>query len=140
MNDNEALLGKADALLLRLQSSENVEFPVLTEIVELSGLSRRLHKPPPPPPQSNSVNDVDVDVEELCQRLRVQIGQSLEGAVKHWTDEIFLTKLRQEIELILQLSLERALQQSREAMLLHIDEALAGAINTEIRTRLRPPI
>ena len=39
MNDNEALLGKADALLLRLQSSENVEFPVLTEIVELSGRS-----------------------------------------------------------------------------------------------------
>lgn len=138
MNDNEALLGKADALLLRLQSSANVEFPVLTEIVELSGLSGRLQKPPPPPPQSNSVNDVDV--EELCQRLRVQIGQSLEGAVKHWTDEIFLTKLRQEIELVLQLSLERALQQSREAMLLHIEEALAGAIDTEIRTRLRPPI
>lgn len=138
MNDNEALLGKADALLLRLQSSANVEFPVLTEIVELSGLSGRLQKPPPPPPQSNSVNDVDV--EELCQRLRVQIGQSLEKAVKHWTDEIFLTKLRQEIELVLQLSLERALQQSREAMLLHIEEALAGAIDTEIRTRLRPPI
>ena len=138
MNDNEALLGKADALLLRLQSSANVEFPVLTEIVELSGLSGRLQKPPPPPPQSNSVNDVDV--EELCQRLRVQIGQSLEKAVKPWTDEIFLTKLRQEIELVLQLSLERALQQSREAMLLHIEEALAGAIDTEIRTRLRPPI
>jgi hypothetical protein len=138
MNDNEVLLGKADALLLRLQSSANVEFPVLTEIVELSGLSGRLHKPPPPTPQSNTVNDVDV--EELCQRLRIQIGQSLESAVKQWTDEIFLTRLRQEIESILQLSLERALHQSREAMLLRIEKALAGAIDMEIRTRLRPPI
>ena len=138
MNDSEALLGKADALLLRLRSSANVEFPVLTEIVELSGLSGRLHKPPPPPPQSNSVNDVDV--EELCKRLRIQIGQTLENAVKQWADEIFLKNLRQEIELTMQLSLERALQQSREAMFLHIEEAVAGAIDTEIRTRLRPPI
>jgi hypothetical protein len=138
MNDNESLLGKADALLIRLRSSANVEFPVLTEIVELSGLSGRTQNPPPSPSQSNSLDDVEL--EELRQRLRIQISQSLENAVKQWTDEIFLTNLRQEIESVLQLSLERALEQSRKAMLLRIEEALAAAIDTEIRTRLRPPI
>jgi len=131
MSDSEALLGKADALLLRLRSSPTTEFPVLTEVVDLTHLSRDQTEPSPTPLFSTPGNGIDID--DLCQHLRRHLTESLERAVMQWTDDSFIAKLRQEIEPILQLSLERAMEDSRAEVLLRIRDTLARAIDTEVR-------
>lgn len=134
MSDSEALLSKADALLFRLKSSAQEEFPVLTEIVDLSGTVDSGLDPSSKPQQLSPFNDVDVD--NLCRQLRVQLTQTLDLSIRKWADEILLKKLEQEVKLALQHSLERAMDDARGEILLSIGEALSKAIDTEIRARL----
>lgn len=136
MNDSEELLGKADALLQRLRPSADAEFPILTEVVELSALNGSAKGPNSTIQQVTLANEVDI--EELCQRLRIQLTLLLEPAVKRWANEVLLTKLRQEIDLALQPSLERAVEKAKDEMLPLLENALEEAIESEINTRLRP--
>ncbi len=136
MSDRDALLDKADELLFRLRSSTDAEFPVLTEIVEISTVSGRHQDPLPTPPQSSQLNEYEV--EELREGLRAQLSQSLEIAVRQWTDQILFSELQKEIDLALKLSLERAIEESREEMLLHIRETLEDVIDRKINTLLLP--
>lgn len=134
MNDSEVLLDKADALLLRLRSSTEMEFPVLTEIVELSSPSGSHRKLSPTPKHSNPLSDVEVN--ELCQSLRAQLIQSLERTLEQRTDEALLGRLRQECELALEIRLKCLMEDVRKEILLDIEKTLEELIETEVHTRL----
>lgn len=136
MNDRDVLLGKADELLLRLRSSSDAEFPVLTEIVEASTVSGRYQDPPLTPLQSSPLNEYEI--EKLRAGIRAQLSQSLEIAVRQWTDEILFSKLQREIELAFKLSLDRAMEESRKELLLHITETLENVIDRKINALLLP--
>ncbi len=136
MNDRDVLLGKADELLLRLRSSSDAEFPVLTEIVEASTVSGRYQDPPLTSLQSSPLNEYEI--EKLRAGIRAQLSQSLEIAVRQWTDEILFSKLQREIELAFKLSLDRAMEESRKELLLHITETLENVIDRKINALLLP--
>lgn len=135
MNNSEILLDKADALLLRLRSSTEAEFPVLTEIVELTGPRAGEREPHPLPKHTKPVTDLAKD--EFCENLRAQLMQSLERRLKRQTDEALLVRLRPEVELALEIMLKRLVDELRKEILLDIEKILADVIDTEFRASLR---
>ena len=109
---------------------------MLTEIVEASTVSGRYQDPPLTPLQSSPLNEYEI--EKLRAGIRAQLSQSLEIAVRQWTDEILFSKLQREIELAFKLSLDRAMEESRKELLLHITETLENVIDRKINALLLP--
>jgi hypothetical protein len=132
MSDGNELLGKADALLARLRSSTDSEFPVLTEIVEVHE-----HAPPPAGPLSvgqSAPRNTPIDLDDLCNRLKARLLEEFEPATMRWIEESLLSNMRAAIEISLSKHVEKVAREAEAALYARIERTIDEVIEREIQS------